>query len=263
MCDVFILGCQRQCQGPCQHNSLLTGMFSSNAHTVFSLQTSLILSAAHDHVYGVHEIEIGISPSSPLAMSRIHEMGRVVYWSAGALVFLNCVPHTLPGILKKRFALHCSQLHTAHTMHTVIQCTHNAHCHTMHTHTHTLRTLSYNAHTHSHITHTAHTHTLRTLHTHITHTAHTHTLRTLHTLTHYAHCTHSHITHTAHTHITHTAHTHTLRTLHTHTHYAHCTHSYELKEKTPPEDLVAHVRRIAAAMVRASLTSSRSGSSRH
>lgn len=64
-------------------------------------------------------------------MSRIHEMGRVVYWSAGALLFLNCVPHTLPGILKKRCALHsvncthCTPSLTAHyTLHTFTHCTH-------------------------------------------------------------------------------------------------------------------------------------------
>ena len=108
-------------------------------------------------------------------MSRIHAMGRVVYWSAGALVVLNCVPHTLPGILKKRCALHCSQLHTL-----------------------THYTLSHNAHSHT-----------------------------------------AHYLHNAHT------------------------HSYELKDKTPPEELVAHVRRIAAAMVRTFLTSSGSGTSCH
>ena len=64
-------------------------------------------------------------------MSRIHEMGRVVYWSAGALLVLNCVPHTLPGILKKRCALHsvncthCTPSLTAHyTLHTFTHCTH-------------------------------------------------------------------------------------------------------------------------------------------
>lgn len=110
-------------------------MLSSNAHTVFSLQTSV---AAHDHVYGVHELEMGISPLIPyLAMSRIHTMGRVVYWSAGALVVLNCVPHTLPGILKMRCALHCSQLHTL----THYTLSHNAHSHTAH--------YLHNAHTHT------------------------------------------------------------------------------------------------------------------
>ena len=48
---------------------------------------------------------------------------------------------------------------------------------------------------------------------------------------------------------------------HTVTQCTHChtMHSYELKDKTPPEELVAHVRRIATAMVCA-FTSSRSGS---
>ena len=98
-------------------------------------------------------------------MSRIHEMGRVVYWSAGALLVLNCVPHTLPGILKKRCALHS------------VNCTH---C------------------------------TLHTAHLHSLYTPDTYTLHT--TVTHYP-------------------------------------YSCELKSKVPPEELVAHVHRIAAAMV--------------
>ena len=93
-------------------------------------------------------------------MSRIHAMGRVVYWSAGALVVLNCIPHTLPGILKKRCALHCT--HTMHTrtmhtrtmhtrtMHTLTQAhSHNAHTLTQCTHTHTMHTHSHNAHSHN------------------------------------------------------------------------------------------------------------------
>jgi len=94
-------------------------------------------------------------------MSRIREMGRVVYWSAGALLVLNCVPHTLPGILKKRCALHS------------VSCTRP----------------------------TAPLHSLHTTHLYITHTV------------------------------------------------THCPYSCELKSKAPPEELVAHVRRIAAAMV--------------
>ena len=70
-------------------------------------------------------------------------------------------------------------------------------------------------------------------------------------------------THTMHSHNAHTVTqcTHTMRTLshnaHTVTQCTHTMHSYELKDKTPPEELVAHVRRIATAMVCA-FTSSRS-----